>query len=128
MILIGRPYALPKSLGGGEIHYGCGQPMGALSSWAMLAVTHHFLVQYARFNVCLDRGYPYTPTRDYCILGDDLIITDISLAKAYLRLLKMLGMEVNLSKSIVSSNRTLEFAKRTFVLGRDVSPISLTEI
>lgn len=29
------------------VRYACGQPMGALSSWASLAITHHFLVQAA---------------------------------------------------------------------------------
>lgn len=31
------------------IRYAVGQPMGALSSWAMLALTHHFIVQYAAY-------------------------------------------------------------------------------
>lgn len=29
------------------IYYSVGQPMGALSSWAMLAMTHHALMQFA---------------------------------------------------------------------------------
>jgi hypothetical protein len=29
------------------VRYEVGQPMGALSSWAMLALTHHFIVQFA---------------------------------------------------------------------------------
>lgn len=33
------PAVLPKS-----VRYAVGQPMGALSSWAMLALTHHFIV------------------------------------------------------------------------------------
>jgi hypothetical protein len=35
-----NPYLDPSS-----VKYTVGQPMGALSSWAMLALTHHFLVQ-----------------------------------------------------------------------------------
>lgn len=31
----------------GRVRYAVGQPMGALSSWAMLALTHHFIVQVA---------------------------------------------------------------------------------
>lgn len=30
-----------------SLRYAVGQPMGALSSWAMLAVTHHLLTQLA---------------------------------------------------------------------------------
>jgi hypothetical protein len=43
-ILVGRGY---KSPSGKILHYSVGQPMGALSSWAMLAFTHHFIVQCA---------------------------------------------------------------------------------
>lgn len=31
----------------GSVRYGVGQPMGILSSWAMLALTHHVIVQYS---------------------------------------------------------------------------------
>jgi len=42
--------------------------------------------------------------------------------------MKDLGLEINLSKSIVSPNGTaFEFAKRVFIQGQDVTPISLTE-
>lgn len=30
-----------------SLRYAVGQPMGALSSWAMLAFTHHAIVQWA---------------------------------------------------------------------------------
>lgn len=47
---MGRRYVL--SMEGSEhdgqgFYYSVGQPMGALSSWAMLALTHHLIVQYA---------------------------------------------------------------------------------
>jgi hypothetical protein len=29
-----------------DFRYAVGQPMGALSSWAMLAITHHMIMQY----------------------------------------------------------------------------------
>jgi hypothetical protein len=34
-------------LGNEELRYSVGQPMGALSSWGMLALTHHFIIQVA---------------------------------------------------------------------------------
>lgn len=43
-LLVGRSYKLPHPLKG-EVKYAVGQPMGALSSWAMLAITHHFIIQ-----------------------------------------------------------------------------------
>jgi hypothetical protein len=54
-ILVERDYEVPSSLNkillrmGGtsikHVRYATGQPMGALSSWVMLALTHHVLVQ-----------------------------------------------------------------------------------
>lgn len=37
----------------GALTYSVGQPMGALSSWAMLAITHHMVMQY-----CSMKAYP----------------------------------------------------------------------
>jgi hypothetical protein len=51
-LLVGREYLLPKNAAnygyspGVRLTYSVGQPMGALSSWAMLALTHHLIVQY----------------------------------------------------------------------------------
>jgi len=48
-LLVSRTYALPergrKASGLERVSYAVGQPMGALTSWAMLALTHHALVQ-----------------------------------------------------------------------------------
>jgi hypothetical protein len=41
---VGADKLLPKDA---MVHYAVGQPMGAYSSWAMLALTHHFIVQLA---------------------------------------------------------------------------------
>lgn len=49
-ILVDRLYHFPKNEYNEEpkdLRYEVGQPMGALSSWAMLAVTHHLIVQLA---------------------------------------------------------------------------------
>jgi len=50
-LLVGRDYYLNHRNGQvmetDSFRYSVGQPMGALSSWAMLALTHHLLVQYA---------------------------------------------------------------------------------
>jgi len=37
-----------------DLRYSVGQPMGALSSWVLLAITHHFIVQFAHYLVCKD--------------------------------------------------------------------------
>lgn len=129
-ILVGRDYELPKSDFIGEdspksIRYAVGQPMGALSSWAMLAFTHHFIVQCAAW----ETGYPKDRLfQDYAVLGDDIVIWDAKVASKYHKIVLSLGVEVGLAKSIISPlGSALEFAKKTIWKGEDVSPISLTE-
>jgi len=113
------------------IRYSVGQPMGALSSWAMLALTHHLIVQFAAYRVgIVPLGKWF---KRYALLGDDIVIASSKVAKAYLRIMSQLGVGVNLSKSIISLNGSgFEFAKRFFVRvnGKmvDVSPISLSEL
>lgn len=110
------------------LKYAIGQPMGALSSWASLALTHHFLVQVSAWQSGeVPVGTWFT---DYAVLGDDLVIFNQKVAKQYLKILKIIGMEVGLHKSILSRdhhNLTLEFAKRVFHKGEDISPVPILE-
>lgn len=127
-ILTSRGYKATSETYGinGVYHYSVGQPMGALSSWAMLALTHHFLVQIAAW----DAGFPRNRLfQDYAVLGDDLVIGNTKVKNAYLALLEELGMECGLHKSLLSPRGTgLEFAKSTFVDGVNVSPVSFKEL
>lgn len=105
-----------------EYRYAVGQPMGALSSWAMLAITHHMIVQFSAREV----GHPvdewYT---NYEVLGDDIVIFDHNVAYKYLAVMKDLGVGVNVAKSVISPDgRTVEFAKRTSLNQVDISPLS----
>jgi len=129
-LLTGRPYGLPKvaksyNLGFMSVYYAVGQPMGALSSWAMLALTHHAILQYAAY-----LAHPAKPGwfQEYALLGDDIVIADRAVAEKYLVVMDTIGVEVGLAKSLVSSTASLEFAKRTWVKGRLSSPFSLAEI
>jgi hypothetical protein len=128
-LLISQPYGLPKiaksyNLGFDRVAYAVGQPMGALSSWALLALTHHALVQMAAFEVHKRSGW----FLDYAILGDDVVIADRLVARRYLSIMKEIGVDISLAKSLVSNTSSLEFAKRTWVEGRDVTPVSLAEM
>jgi hypothetical protein len=105
------------------VRYAVGQPMGALSSWAMLALTHHCIVWMAAI-----RGRVPTSEVLYLVLGDDIVIAHSVIAKHYLEILQELGCPVNLTKSIVSHNGSFEFAKRFIWCGHDVSPISWAEM
>nr|QDH89122.1 MAG: RNA-dependent RNA polymerase [Mitovirus sp.] len=70
-LMVGRKYHCPKTWqpqGGpkqiiselGYVQYATGQPMGALSSWAMLAFLHHAIVQWSAF-----RAGVITPTKPW---------------------------------------------------------------
>lgn len=102
-LLVSRPWYLKDQ----AIFYAVGQPMGALSSWAMLAICHHIVVQIAARRC----GYTEWFTH-YALLGDDIIIADESVAGAYRQLMSDLGVVINLSKSFEMISGTLEFAKR----------------
>jgi len=71
--------------------YEFGRPMGAYSSWAMLALTHHELVRVAAVRAGL------TGFSDYAVLGDDIVITNDAVASEYLKIMKYLGVSINLS-------------------------------
>jgi hypothetical protein len=60
---------------------------------------------------------------NYAVLGDDIVINHDDVATEYLRLMELLGLSINLSKSIVSDDM-VEFAKRWKTSeGIDFSPI-----
>jgi hypothetical protein len=122
-LLVDRDYILdskdPKFISGnGSYRYAVGQPMGCLSSWPMLAITHHLIVQVAARRSGIIKWF-----ENYAVLGDDIVIGDKVVASAYLVLMKDLGVEINLSKSLVSASGSCEFAKRFYHHGVDVSPI-----
>lgn len=104
------------------VRYAVGQPMGALSSWAMLAWSHHVIVTMAALRVG-KIGFD-----KYLVLGDDIVIADKDVAYAYLTIMKELDVDINLSKSIISSNGSLEFAKRFFYNYQDVTGIPYLEM
>jgi hypothetical protein len=139
-LLVGRDYICPKSIkfpGGpnqvlleakdGKVRYETGQPMGALSSWAMLAFVHHAFVQWAAYEAGV-----ITPGKGwyegYAILGDDVVIAGDSVAKKYAAIMKRMDVGIGDHKSLISrTGRALEFAKRTFYKGTDVSMIPFAE-
>jgi len=137
-LMVGRKYVCPKEIklpGGpqqticpqGFVTYTTGQPMGALSSWAMLAFVHHAFVQWAalRAGVITTGGGWYA---GYAILGDDVVIARSCVAKEYLALMQAMDVGIGDHKSLISRNGSvLEFAKRTFRGGVDVSMVPFAE-
>jgi len=104
------------------LHYAVGQPMGAHSSWGAFTLAHHLVVQWAA-SIVGKKGW----FEDYGILGDDLVIFDKFVAAEYLRLMKRMGVNISLSKSLPGAKGCFEFAKRFIAGGVDCSPLSFRE-
>jgi hypothetical protein len=137
-LMVGRKYHCPKtykSKGGprqtiselGYVQYATGQPMGALSSWAMLAFLHHAIVQWSALRAgVLTTSEPWY--EGYAVLGDDVVIARDCVAKEYAGIMKALDVGIGDHKSLISrSGKAMEFAKRTFLDGVNVSMVPFTE-
>ena len=138
-LMVGRKYHTPKRVSFGRnqpqqlvselgyVEYATGQPMGALSSWAMLAFIHHAIVQWAALRagvITIGKGW----YEGYAVLGDDVVIARSSVAKEYLALMKRADVAIGAHKSLESRNgSTFEFAKRTFLNGENVSMVPFAE-
>lgn len=88
----------------------------------MLALVHHAIVAFAAHKAKMKR---FT---NYAVLGDDIIIANSRVALSYLSILREIGVEVNLAKSIISPRRfVLEFAKKFFVNSGTANMIPLKD-
>lgn len=116
MDILARPYNYMDD----DYVYEVGQPMGAYSSFAMLALTNHVICQVAFLQAKVD----YTKnTGQYAILGDDVVITIPSVSAEYQGFMRLLGVEINPIKGF--RGKVFEFAKRVFhVDGTEFSPVS----
>lgn len=98
------------------VRYAVGQPMGAYSSWAMLALTHHLIVKLAAERAGIKNFL------HYALLGDDIVINHDKVAEEYIKIMESLGVGINMSKSIVSPE-IMEFAKRLVSPSFELSPL-----
>lgn len=105
----------------GLVKYAVGQPMGAYSSWALLAITHHAIVQYCACRAGIVDWFDL-----YAVLGDDLVIAHPKVAREYVLFMEKIGVEINRYKSLRSRNLSFEFAKRFFWKGEDITPLPLS--
>jgi hypothetical protein len=103
------------------VKYAVGQPMGAYSSWAMLAITHHCIVQYCARKAGVAGWFDL-----YALLGDDIVIGHRGVAHKYKEFMEAIGVGINRSKSIEGRRLTFEFAKRFFWHGEDITPLPLS--
>jgi hypothetical protein len=79
-LMVGQEFTTPD--GESTINYIVGQPMGAKSSWPMFTLSHHIIVQYAALSVGYNCWF-----NNYIMLGDDIVINDNNVAKAYIEIL-----------------------------------------
>ena len=63
----------------------------------------------------------------YAILGDDIVIADNAVAKEYLKIMDELGVGIGIAKSLISSSKVIEFAKK-FWTPEDATPIPFKEL
>lgn len=124
-IMTDRDFLTPSKEG--YARYGTGQPMGALSSWASMAMVHHALVQFAAWKENPDKRDP-SWFKTYLVLGDDVDIAKSALvANRYQTTCAELAIIIGLLKSLRSLKNCFEFANRRFSPDGDISPLSLKE-
>lgn len=116
-IMVDLPFESPVDKQ--PIKYAVGQPLGAYSSWAVFTLSHHVLLHYcAHKNNMSAKG-------QYVILGDDIVIFSRAMARTYVSILKIMGVEVNSTKSLISYT-LCEFAKRYWYKGEEITPLPLS--
>lgn len=118
-VMVDRDFHLPS---GGTVRYNTGQPMGAKSSFPMLALTHHVIVWFAAKAA---GKHDFTA---YVILGDDIVIFDDGVAAQYRIIMANLNVSINETKSLsVKTGETgaAEICKRIYVSGFEVSTIPI---
>lgn len=103
---------------GTKVRWKVGQPLGALSSWGVFALTHHLFIRWCAGDIHF---------RNYRVLGDDVMIFDSRVARTYAKKMEEIGVTINLSKSLSSEKSSVvcgEFAKRIFIGKHEISPIA----
>nr|AHF48627.1 RNA-dependent RNA polymerase [Sclerotinia sclerotiorum mitovirus 11] len=112
MTLLNRPY----NFEGNNLNYAVGQPMGAYSSFVMLALANHILVISSLPSYNKGSG-------QYAVLGDDVVIANDLVARSYHSIMvDILGVKINLSKTLVSEH-SFEFAKRLVSKDVELTPL-----
>jgi hypothetical protein len=132
-LLVSRDFSVPASTlktypsHAKRVRYTTGQPMGALTSWASMALVHHALVLYAALRAGVVSPSSLLSFRDYMVLGDDIVVANKAVAEMYVLLMKELQVPLSLTKSHISELGMFNFANQTFVGNRNVTPVSLRE-
>lgn len=119
------------------LQYATGSPMGALSSWAAFAITHHVFIKVASYrakDLVLDPILPSgteerlaqnlgdSPFCGYRVLGDDSAIFDRRVASSYKSMMNLAQVPISVTKSLEGIG-VAEFAKRHAWQGQEITGI-----
>jgi hypothetical protein len=100
------------------VRYAVGQGMGLFTSWPIMALTHHYIVN----KLC------NISQSNYVLVGDDLLIkNDKEGFIKYLNFMNSIGVSVNMNKTLVSEDTTmptLEFACNYVIDGININPLN----
>lgn len=125
-IIVNREFVTPE--GDSVVKFAVGQPLGALSSWAAFAVTHHIHIRTAAklASVELSDGL-------YRIIGDDIgIYKEYRVALRYIAMMRDLAVPFSTTKSILPHQCKMgsagELAKRVYLNGNEITPVPPDEI
>nr|UJQ92612.1 MAG: putative RNA-dependent RNA polymerase [Mitoviridae sp.] len=108
-----------------DVCFVAGQPLGYYGSWALFALTHHFMVWLAADKVYPNRKKPFL---SYALLGDDIVIADKGVSVEYRKYLDLLQVKISDAKSIVSDRGAFEFAKQFWKGKTNLSPVSASAV
>lgn len=75
-----------------NLRWAVGQPLGYGPSFHLATLTHAAIID----------NLDYEKTGMWRVVGDDVVIADVALACRYQEFMKLAGVEVNLSKSLIS--------------------------
>lgn len=125
---------------GEDVKYLCGQPMGASSSWPMLAMWHHVIMRTCMTYLKIKWGKDHV--ENYYVIGDDIAMKGQELFHIYEIAVGIL-QDVGISKSKGFHSETdlptnylpgdnhkavAEFAKRIFYNGSEITPVPPDEV
>lgn len=121
-LISNRTFKGPK---GEMVRFATGQPLGALSSWAVFAITHHLLLQTAARESFGSKSKWF---KYYRMIGDDICIArSDKVASLYKGYLDSLNVSISANKSVLpeqcSRGNCAELAKRLFHEGVEVTPV-----
>jgi len=90
----------------------------------VFSLTHHVIIQYCAAQAGFRSWFD-----DYALLGDDVVIANKDVADIYrYTMVEILGVEINMSKSLISNNGTAEFAKQLVSGTINYSPVGAKNI